>query len=189
MKTSLLALAFAAAATLAPLAVAHAQTVTALSSVSGSPPTVLDLGEIGTADATGNTSAPVLLGTDYFFTIQSPVSSLTSYLGDLDTAGEVKSAIYQVMNGGALSSVAVAGSTLTNGVYGGAGVESATFNLAPGTYALVVTGAATSGPAAVANISAAPEPATWALMVFGVGAIGVAMRRSRSQNAGPLVTA
>jgi hypothetical protein len=73
VKKSLLALA-CAVAVLAPLAVAHAQAVTALSTTSSGAP-VLNLGDIGSADASGNTSAAILFGStgvaDYYFSVQS----------------------------------------------------------------------------------------------------------------------
>lgn len=62
------------------------------------------------------------------------------------------------------------------------GLISTTFNLIPDTeYELVVKGKPKTS--FVANIrvaiTAAPEPAAWALMMLGIGAIGVSMRRSR----------
>jgi hypothetical protein len=66
-----------------------------------------------------------------------------------------------------------------------------TFTLSPNTnYTLAVTSAGnTSFGANLVAVSAAPEPATWALMVFGIGAIGVAMRRSRRASATALAAA
>ncbi|MGX7953805.1 Npun_F0296 family exosortase-dependent surface protein [Tsuneonella sp. HG249] len=37
----------------------------------------------------------------------------------------------------------------------------------------------------IGTISAVPEPATWALLLFGFGAIGFGMRRRKAQNAQP----
>ena len=39
----------------------------------------------------------------------------------------------------------------------------------------------------VTNVAAVPEPATWAFMLFGFGAIGVSMRRRRKQQQGALL--
>jgi len=182
VKKSLLALA-CAAAVLAPLAVAHAQAVTALSTTSSGAP-VLNLGDIGSADASGNTSAAILFGStgvaDYYFSVQSPATVITSYLGSASTYDSVSSSI------SALGGSAIAGTSLNAVQFGSP--ESASFSLTPGTeYQLAVSG--TPGTYFVANVSAAPEPATWALMVFGVGAIGVAMRRSRRAARTGLVTA
>lgn len=59
--------------------------------------------------------------------------------------------------------------------------------LAPGTYTLHITGKAfgTRGTGSYAGTldfiaTPAPEPAAWALMILGFGAIGFAMRRQRS---------
>jgi len=181
MKKSVLALA-CAAATLAPLAAAHAQSLAVLSTNS-SAPTVLNLGEIGTAAMSGDTSGASTLGSsgtnDYFFELNAPASQLTSYLGDLSFTGDVSSEI-STLSGTMLTAVPLGGPITTS------------FNLTPGTtYELAVSGA--SGAQFVANVSAAvsaaPEPSTWALMVFGIGAIGVAMRRSRRGVRGALVAA
>jgi hypothetical protein len=67
-------------------------------------------------------------------------------------------------------------------------------NIAPGSYQLHIVGT-TGGPGSIASLagtlnfvstsptgpgSAAPEPATWALMIVGFGFAGLAMRRKRS---------
>ncbi|WP_225206464.1 FxDxF family PEP-CTERM protein [Novosphingobium huizhouense] len=67
--------------------------------------------------------------------------------------------------------------------------------IGPGTYQLTVKGTA-PGPRAngsyagtisfAAGAGAVPEPATWALMILGFGAIGFAMRRQRSRKSGPV---
>ncbi len=171
MNKPFFALASAALA-LAPLSVAHAASITYLST-SSSMPTLLDAGEIGTAAFDEDTSGASVLNSrgtaDYYFKIQAPASQLTSYLGDLDLCGDVTSSIK-----------AVSGTTLTAVPYGGPIFT--TFNLMPGTtYELVVKGEPKTS--FVANVrvavSAAPEPATWSLMMFGIGAIGVSMRRTR----------
>ncbi len=182
MKKSLLALAIAVS-TLAPLAAANAASFSQLST-SASAPTVLNLGATGTASPSLSTSAAVSFGNassiDYYFELASPASVLTSFLGSDSTYHSDSSYISLV--GGST----VAGSSL-NAVQFGA-PQSASFNLTPGTeYELVVSG--TPNTSFTANVSAAPEPATWALMVFGIGAIGVAMRRSRRAARGALVAA
>ena len=55
-------------------------------------------------------------------------------------------------------------------------------NVTPGTYTLTVTGRSFGTPATYAgnfNIGAVPEPATWAMMMVGVGAVGGALRRRK----------
>jgi hypothetical protein len=57
-----------------------------------------------------------------------------------------------------------------------------TVSLAPGDYRLVVNGTATSGGSfdgTVTILAAVPEPATWAMMLLGFGAIGLSMRKRR----------
>jgi len=174
MKKYVLALACAAAA-VAPFGVAHAASTPL--STNSSAPTILNLGDTGTAALLGIGSASLLTGltADYYFQLQAPASTLTSYLGDLNLLGPVSSSI----NG-------VSGSSLTASTFGSS--TSSTFGLSSGTeYELVVSG--TPGTSFVANVSAAPEPAAWALMVFGIGAIGIAMRRSRRAALGALITA
>jgi len=58
-----------------------------------------------------------------------------------------------------------------------------TFTLDAGTYTLHFAGAATASASysGTIDIAAVPEPATWAMMVAGIAAVGVAMRR-RAQN-------
>ncbi len=168
MKKSLLALA-CAAATLGSLAAASAQTVLTLDTDPNSSATSLNVGDIGAASPNGEFSLSTLGSTgtnDYYFEIQSPGNSASSFLSDFNVSGNVTSQVVGVT------------SLLTSNA---ASPISTSFNLTPGTvYDLQVSG--TAGTSFIANVqavSAAPEPATWALMVLGIGAIGVAMRRSR----------
>ncbi len=178
MKKSLLALA-CAAATLAPLAVAHAQYVAL--STNPSHPTVLDLGEIGTVTsfvAGGSVN-------DYYFDVLPSVAGVTSFLGDANTnVGQISPSVTSLVS-------QLSGTSLTAHEFGGP--VSTSFNLSPNTeYTLAVSGTSPTGTSFFANIaavSAAPEPATWALMVFGIGAIGVAMRRSRQAARSAVVAA
>jgi hypothetical protein len=173
MKKRVLALA-CAAVILAPLAVANAQSVTALSGDS-SAPTELNLGEIGTASPSLDTSGPSYLSSsgmaDYYFEFLPPTSQATSYLGDLNFSGTVSSEVLPVGDGTALTaSTAPGGSPVTT-----------SFEISPGTeYELVVTGAANAPFVAnVSAVSAAPEPATWAFTMLAIGMIGIALRRSK----------
>lgn len=56
-------------------------------------------------------------------------------------------------------------------------------NLAPGSYRLSVSGTATGGGSFAGTVTilaaAVPEPATWAMMLVGFGAIGLSMRKRR----------
>jgi hypothetical protein len=174
MKKALLALACATAA-LAPFAIAHAQDVTLSNTTL---PTILAPGEIGTTavNSQNDLSTISASGTNsYFFEFTGNVSQATSFLGNLNISGPVT-----------ISSdiVGVSGTTLTESAVDDLG--GVTFNVTPGyLYLLKVTGPAGAG--FVANVSsvvsAAPEPSTWALMMLGVGAIGLMMRRRRGVSA------
>jgi len=63
------------------------------------------------------------------------------------------------------------------------GAVPTTFMLTAGTYYLSFAGSAThsSSYSGTIDIAPIPEPATWAMMVAGIAAVGVAMRR-RAQN-------
>jgi hypothetical protein len=173
MKKRVMALAFAAVA-LAPLSLAHAQVVTPLSTAEASP-TYLNLGDIGTASPTGDTSGPSYLSSagtaDYYFDFVAPTSAATSYLGDLNFSGAVSSEILPIGASTALTATtASGGSPVTT-----------SFDITPGTeYELMVTGAANAPFVAnVSAISAAPEPSTWAFTMLAIGMIGLALRHSK----------
>jgi hypothetical protein len=58
-----------------------------------------------------------------------------------------------------------------------------TYTLGDGTYTLTIMGA-NSGPGSLAGtvtINAVPEPAAWAMMLIGFGAIGASMRRRKNR--------
>jgi hypothetical protein len=179
MKKSLLAIAFAVA-TLAPLAAVHAQTVLDLSTTAGTY-TPLSLGEVGAASVQGVGGTTGLAGghtIDYYFTLASGVTGAQLFLSDVQGSGST-----------VMASILGTGDSLTVNPTGVA--SNTTFTLSPNTnYTLAVTSAGnTSFGANLVAVSAAPEPATWALMVFGIGAIGVAMRRSRRASATALAAA
>ena len=56
------------------------------------------------------------------------------------------------------------------------------FNLGPGEYTLHLEGTSTGNGSFGGNVAftAVPEPATWAMMLLGFGAVGFAMRRRRT---------
>ncbi len=56
------------------------------------------------------------------------------------------------------------------------------FEIAAGTYTLTISGVSFGNKATFAgnfNVAAVPEPATWAMMIGGIGMVGGAMRRRR----------
>jgi hypothetical protein len=56
------------------------------------------------------------------------------------------------------------------------------FEIGAGTYTLTINGTAFGSKATYAgnfNVAAVPEPATWAMMIGGIGMVGGAMRRRR----------
>jgi hypothetical protein len=65
-------------------------------------------------------------------------------------------------------------------------VLSPAVQLAAGTFNLAITGVnrgngSLGGTITIRDVGAVPEPATWAMMLLGFGAIGVGFRRSRRQ--------
>jgi len=179
MKKSLLALALAAA-TLAPFAVANA--TTSPLGTSASSPLYLSVGDIGTASSTGDITGPSYVtslgASDYYFELNAPATSTTSYLGDLSFVGQNVTSTISSVSGSTLTAVPFSGPVDT------------TVSLQSGTeYMLQVTGAAQTPFVANISVSAAPEPAAWALMILGLGGIGVAMRRSRRNALNAVVAA
>jgi uncharacterized membrane protein len=179
MKKSLLALVFAVA-TLTPLAAVHAQTVVDLSTTPGTytPLSLNDIGATSAAGVNGTTGLAAGHTVDYYFTLASGTSGVKLFLSDIQGAASNVSASIVGLGGNPFSVAP-------------GNISSTTFNLSPNTgYTLAVTSAGnTTFGANLVAVSAAPEPATWALMVFGIGAIGVAMRRSRRASAAALAAA
>lgn len=74
----------------------------------------------------------------------------------------------------------ISGTSLGFAQFGGQNVFSGTFSnpvFSPGIYQF---GGFTSGTLTISQlVTAAPEPATWAMMIMGFGIVGVAMRRRR----------
>ena len=76
---------------------------------------------------------------------------------------------------------------------GGWSIYTATYTAvagdAGGPIEIVLDNAGPQGDFANVQLSAVPEPATWAMMLFGVGMIGAGMRLARRKNAMALATA
>lgn len=101
-------------------------------------------------------------------------------------------------NGGNTNTISFAGQTFSgltiiglhygqSGDPGGNATSFFSFLAAPGTTSITVTGRAHANELALSNMvlystgGAVPEPATWAMMLLGFGAIGFSMRRHRKQ--------
>jgi hypothetical protein len=54
------------------------------------------------------------------------------------------------------------------------------FDATPGSFVFTTQGNTTTSFSATATAGAVPEPATWAMMILGMGAVGFAMRRRKS---------
>ena len=131
-------------------------------------------------------------GTNSFsssFTISDPLAGIYSISGDTSTPGVVFSdtsnltciasvmgctvgTVYNLVIGTTPSGFSAFGLPLTN--------------LAAGDYRLTINGTSPNSGSFTGNVristAAVPEPGTWALMLLGFGAAGIAMRRQRKQN-------
>ena len=128
-------------------------------------------------------------GTNSFsssFTISDPLAGIYSISGDTSTPGVVFSdtsnltciasvmgctvgTVYNLVIGTTPSGFSAFGLPLTN--------------LAAGDYRLTINGTSPNSGSFTGNVristAAVPEPGTWALMLLGFGAAGIAMRRQR----------
>ena len=131
-------------------------------------------------------------GTNSFsssFTISDPLAGIYSISGDTSTPGVIFSdtsnltciasvmgctvgTVYNLIIGTTPSGFSAFGLPLTN--------------LAAGDYRLTINGISPNSGSFTGNVrittGAVPEPATWALMLLGFGAVGFAMRRQRKQD-------
>ena len=131
-------------------------------------------------------------GTNSFsssFTISDPLAGIYSISGDTSTPGVVFSdtsnltciasvmgctvgTVYNLVIGTTPSGFSAFGLPLTN--------------LAAGDYRLTINGTSPNSGSFTGNVristAAVPEPGTWALMLLGFGAAGIAMRRQRKHN-------
>ncbi|MBN8846600.1 MULTISPECIES: FxDxF family PEP-CTERM protein [unclassified Sphingomonas] len=104
------------------------------------------------------------------------------FLVTLAKAGDVTITLTNTPVGMTFSSLLFDGNPFTVGVTG------TTFNVGAGTYQLRLAG--TAGPATATssysgtiNYNPVPEPATWALMILGFGAVAGALRYRRRETA------
>jgi hypothetical protein len=128
-------------------------------------------------------------GTNSFsssFTISDPLAGIYSISGDTSTPGVIFSntsnltciasvmgctvgTVYNLIIGTTPSGFSAFGLPLTN--------------LAAGDYRLTINGISPNSGSFTGNVrittGAVPEPGTWALMLLGFGAVGLAMRRKR----------
>jgi len=112
-------------------------------------------------------------GTNSFsssFTISDPLAGIYSISGDTSTPGVIfVGTVYNLIIGTTPSGFSAFGLPLTN--------------LAAGDYRLTINGISPNSGSFTGNVrittGAVPEPGTWALMLLGFGAVGLAMRRKR----------
>ncbi|MXP28834.1 PEPxxWA-CTERM sorting domain-containing protein [Porphyrobacter algicida] len=136
---------------------------------------------------TGGIFAPANMGAfDDYFTLTFPNNgTVASQVGEISIAGNVDFTSAWLVGPGAGPDSTVYNFTINNGNPSQAFLLPTGGALA-GSYELHVQGTSGSdgnGYTASVTLSAVPEPATWALMILGFGAIGFSMRR-RSAKAG-----
>ena len=119
---------------------------------------------VGTADGGG-----------YFYTF----TTNKAYVANFTDTGNLNA--NTVVNPFVIETGATPGGTVLGSSVSGGFASGLRLNLAAGTYNLYVAnttrGEALSGTASVA--AAVPEPAAWALLILGFGAVGAARRRAR----------
>ena len=120
----------------------------------------------GTYSISGDTSTPGV--------IFSNTSNLTQLLAcDSNLMGCTTGTVYSLIIGTTPSGFSAFGLPLTD--------------LAAGNYRLTIIGTSPNSGSFTGNVriatAAVPEPATWALMLLGFGAVGAVMRRQRKQSA------
>jgi hypothetical protein len=142
------------------------------------------LGAAAVSSAAGNTDTLGKLNVDqtYYFAFNSnrPPAAFTDNVDfTLTSAADL---IESVASGG-VKLLDVTLFDITTGTFVGAnGGGSGSFDLAPGKYDLEITGKTSPGTLSSisGNIAAVPEPATWVLMLGGVGVLTLVQRRRRN---------
>lgn len=168
----------------------------------GLPSTFSGTGTLVTGSSSGNYAAPALssstvdtgqylaveAGQSETFTPTSPIGDLSIYLGSLDSynglsivaATALGSATYTGAQIAALTGASDSGDQSSGSSNGrltlmfGSPVSSVTFTSSQNTFE--IASVATSG---------VPEPASWAMMLLGVGSAGAVMRRRRTVSFSP----
>lgn len=177
------------------IALAGATALTAASAANAA----ITIGSSGTSSGmtsvlvTDNVNNPNKLEFDTSNALAGSVTSFFNFFSDSATTGvfSVTTAtnpastvsLLQLFTGG---SATVNGSTLFNSATGSGSSLSLNTSLTPETWytfsytANLATAGDISGPASFyVTAAAVPEPAAWALMLFGFAGIGIAMRRRR----------
>jgi hypothetical protein len=137
----------------------------------GNPPTTVDPGAFK-YDAYGFT---VNIGGTYAISAASNAfdTFLGLYRGSFDPQHPLANALEYNDDSGLFSTNSLINRTLSTGVQYYALVTS--YDAAGrGNYSLSIAG---PGTATISAAGAVPEPATWAMMILGMGAVGLAMRR------------
>ena len=117
-----------------------------------------------------------------FFNFFSDSSNLGVLSATTATNPASTVSLLQLFTGGTMTT---AGTTLVNSATGSGNTLTLTSALLPNTWytfkysGTLATAGDISGPASFYTHAAVPEPASWALMLLGFGAVGYAMRRRR----------
>ena len=172
MKKALIAATAAfAALTVAPAA--NASVSLTCPQISGSASCTFD--ESAGTGFYGNSVTSDFVDTFYITLTDSYRLSIT-LTNTLDVNGPVLFNLVELLNSSSVSLGTLAGGAVPN-----------SFNVGPGVYALQLTGGLAEGAtrgsySGTIDIAAVPEPASWAMMIAGIAAVGVSMRR-RNQTA------
>jgi hypothetical protein len=166
---------------LSNLAVIAAFAVGAAASLSASAATVFPtnsgtlLQVIPATDDSQSFSVGTANGGGYYYTF----TTNKTYKATFTDTGNLNADV--IVNPFVIETGATPGGTVVGTSVDGSFASGLTLNLAAGTYNLYVASTtpneALSG---TASVSAVPEPATWALLILGFGAVGAARRRART---------
>ncbi|MBO9574841.1 MAG: PEP-CTERM sorting domain-containing protein [Sphingobium sp.] len=107
----------------------------------------------------------------YYITLTDLYKLSITLTNTVNVGGPITFGLHQLLNSVPSSLGDIAGGAVANN-----------FIVGPGTYALHFTGNSTSSASysGTIDVAAVPEPASWAMMIAGIAAVGTAMRR-RSQ--------
>lgn len=107
----------------------------------------------------------------YYITLTNAYKLSITLTNTVNVGGPITFDLRELLNSVPTALGSIAGGAVANN-----------FNVGPGVYALHFTGSssARASYSGTIDIAAVPEPASWAMMIAGIGAVGIAMRR-RSQ--------